>query len=274
MRRLLCTKPFLKSAGGKTRMLPELHKHVPLQVGQYIEPFVGGGAMLFSRPWGRAIAGDANEELARTYALIRSDPGEVIRWLEVFAAEYKQAPDATYERIRSRKPEHSIERAARFIFLNKTAFNGLYRVNRKGEFNVPCAGYPNPNICDAVNLWRCSRMMRQSSVVMVSWDFEKTMSLAVRGDFVFCDPPYLGTFDGYTHKGFLEQDHRWLVECAERSVNRGARVVITNVDTPQVRRMWKDGSIRWRFHSVVVRSGIAASAKSRGYRSDLIIFHD
>jgi DNA adenine methylase len=226
--------------------------------------------MFFSRTWPGAVIADANLDLVNAYQCVRDDVAEVIRWLEVHAGDYAKSPEQTFERVRSSESKHALAEAARFIFLNKTCFNGLYRVNAKGAFNVPFGRYKNPTICDKATLRRCARMLRGAEVLHES--FQTVLKRCGRGDFVYCDPPYLGTYDGYTVGGFDEKKHVRLRECADGAVKRGAIVLVTNADNSEVRRIWAGGG--WKVREVQAPQQIAASGEKRTPRKDLIIFRD
>jgi DNA adenine methylase len=179
-------KPFLKWAGGKTQLLPELRKHVPVQFNRYIEPMVGAGAMFFDLKPKDAILSDSNEELVNAYIIVRDQVNKLIDGLQHFVNEEK-----FYYQVREQKPSElsEIQRAARMIYLNKTCFNGLYRVNKAGQFNVPFGHRKNPKICDADNLHAASKAL--AGVKIFLGDYLKMLGkYAKPGDFVFLDPPY------------------------------------------------------------------------------------
>lgn len=233
-------KPFLKWAGGKTQLLPELRKHVPDQFNRYIEPMVGAGAMFFDLKPKHAILSDSNEELVNAYVVVRDQVEELIKKLKNFKNDEK-----LYYEIRSQDPLglSPVYRAARLIYLNKTCFNGLYRVNKQGQFNVPFGHRKNPKICDEENLHAASNAL--SGVKILHGDYLKTLKkYAQPGDFIFLDPPYhpvsdYADFKRYTKEFFYEEDHIFLRDEVDRLVQNGCYVLLTNSSTKFVRDLYK-----------------------------------
>jgi DNA adenine methylase len=240
-------RPFLKWAGGKTRLLPELRARVPKHFTTYREPFLGGGALFFELHPMRAVLSDWNAELVTTYCAVRDRLDGVIfhlgRFSRLHCAEL-------YDHVRAEKvdPPDPAYTAARMIYLNKTCFNGLYRVNSDGVFNAPMGKFKTPpTICDAENLRACSEALRY--VEIHHWDFQYALRRAERGDFVYCDPPYLPSsatadFTSYTADGFALEDHEALAWSADRSKLRGARVLISSAGNPQSRQVYRDFDIQ------------------------------
>ena len=187
-------QPFLKWAGGKRRLLPEIAASLPPRFGRYIEPFLGGGAVMFhvlsERPCTACSASDANPELVCTYEAVRDKVEQVIRLLELHAEQYAAAPADFYYAVRSESPAGKAERAARMLFLNRTCFNGLYRVNGGGRFNVPFCRYKSPNIVNACALRAASAILSSAAPSIACRDFEDAAAEASRGDLVYMDPPY------------------------------------------------------------------------------------
>jgi DNA adenine methylase len=275
-------KPFLKWAGGKRQLLPELLKTIegfgPFK--HYYEPFVGGGALFFAlraahparerKPgWAFQVTlGDANERLIRTYLGVRNDAQQVIDCLKDKPYQKK-----FYLAERARKPDlfdDDSELAAWFIYLNKAGFNGLYRVNSKDEFNVPFGRYDNPLICDEVTLRACALALRGTKCV--AGDFEKLVKTAERGDLAYFDPPYVpvnatSDFTSYTVGGFGVRDQERLRDCALRLKMRGVHVILSNADVPLVRRLYRGFTIR----AVSARRAINSKATSRGAVGEVII---
>lgn len=238
-------KPFLKWAGGKRQLLPELLPLVRHDTGKYIEPFIGGGALFFALAKPGCVIGDSNPELINTYEQIALNPDEVIDLLKGF----KNEKDEFY-RIRAldwRALPPAVA-AARTIYLNHTCFNGLFRVNRKGQFNVPFGGYKNPRYCDEENLRAVSQLLAETTIVCS--DFETTLErYAEPGDTVFLDPPYFpvseyADFKRYTAEQFYQPDQERLARCAERLVGAGCRVILTNSNHPEVFRLLPNMGIR------------------------------
>lgn len=233
------SKPFLKWAGGKTQLLPELRKHVPANYGRYIEPFVGGGAFFFDLCPHEAIISDSNEELIITYKIVRDRVRELIEALR----DHKNEEDYYYK-IRSKKPVNLslLDRASRFIYLNKTCFNGLYRVNKKNEFNVPFGRRKNPTICDEVTLLRSSDCLQNTTIIHGDY-LEVLRKHARPNDFIFIDPPYVpvgeyADFKRYTKEFFYKDDHVKLRDEFVRLYKSGCFPLLTNSVTPFVQELY------------------------------------
>lgn len=266
-------KPFLKWAGGKRQLLPELRKYVPAQFGRYFEPFVGAGALFFDLAPERAVLSDVNSRLMATYIAVRDDVGALIVELAALEARYKAAGDrkAFYLALRDAPPPYGNSVAAEMLFLNRTCFNGLYRVNKAGKFNVPFGDHKDPTICDAQNLRRAS--LDLSSMQLRTGSFEFACTEAKAGDLVYFDPPYVpvtptASFTAYTPNGFgLTQQVR-LADLARDLKRRGVHVILTNSDTPVVRGLYASG---FDLHPVSVRRAINSRGTQRGPVGELII---
>lgn len=234
-------KPILKWAGGKSQLLHELLPRIPDGYDRYVEPFVGGAALFFAVQPEHAIISDRNPELINMYRCVADNVEDVIAHLKL----YVNTEEAFYQ-IRSQDwrdlPE--TEAAARMIYLNRTCFNGLYRVNRKGEFNVPYGRYKNPRICDEVNLRNASEVLKRAEILCADYQTildERTQS----GDFVFLDPPYLpigewGDFKRYTKEQFYEEDHRRLADAIHSLNSCNVWAVLTNSNHPLVHELYAD----------------------------------
>lgn len=234
------TRPVLKWAGGKTQLLERLLKKVPRQFNKYIEPFVGGGALFFYLHPQQSVIADINPELINLYISLRDNVQGVINALWLYRNE-----ESVFYGVR-KIDWHDLEpcqAAARTIYLNKTCFNGLYRVNKKGQFNVPFGKYKNPNILNAEQLNLASQSLR--GAVIKQGDYLSILrEFAGSGDFVFLDPPYLpvgkySDFKRYTKEQFHETDHRKLADEMNRLVNIGCTVVLTNSNHPLVEEIFR-----------------------------------
>jgi DNA adenine methylase len=261
-------RPIVKWAGGKRSMLPLLLPFVPAEFGTYHEPFVGGGAMFFALDPKSSVLSDTNPELVHCYQAVRENVQGVIEELRKHHHDEQHFYEVRRLRPSTLKPA---ERAARTIFLNKSCFNGLYRVNRKGEFNVPFGKYTAPIICDEANLRACAASLQRAAIERAG--FETVLSRAVTGDFVYFDPPYLplsGTskFTSYTSDGFSLTDHRRLRDVARELKGRGVHVVISNSAAAAVVELYAAG-----FEVVRVGASRSISAKGdgRGKVEELII---
>lgn len=255
-------KPFIKWAGGKTALLEILKAEFPPGTKRVIEPFLGGGALLLGHPF-ISVVSDLNTRLIETYEVVRDEPLSLIEELDKHAHLYSEE---YFYYVRGASFPTATERAAQFIFLNKTCFNGLYRENRKGQFNVPfCKKTTCPTIYDKANILEVSERLKQ--VTIVSQDFETTMNVASRGDLIYCDPPYHSTFTQYQPNGFTEQEQTRLRDCAMEAKNRGCSVLISNSDTPFIRNLYKDFCIK----EIKAPRQIAAQGQSRNSTIELLI---
>ena len=227
--------PFVKWAGGKRGLIPNIVQLLPETFNDYWEPFVGGGAAFFALDSRirKAHLSDLNLDLILTYKMVRKDPGALIAALKGHAAKHDRT---YYQEVRSSEPQDPVELAARFIYLNKTCYNGLYRVNKQGKFNVPCGRYSSPIICDEDNLLNASKVLGKASVKR--WSFDHIRPKA--GDLVYCDPPYHGTFAAYTGVRFDDNDHKRLRDLCVQWVSEGVHVIVSNSDTPYISRLYKD----------------------------------
>lgn len=232
-------RPILKWAGGKSQLLSELLPKIPKKYGKFIEPFFGGGALFFAAKPHQAIISDSNPELINLYRMVASNVNCVIKALQ----SYKNTEEAFYE-VRAQEPTllSPVQAAARTIFLNKTCFNGLYRVNKKGQFNTPFGHYKNPRYLDEDNLRAASALLRRATIVL--GDYKAVLKdYAEPGDFIFLDPPYLpisvyADFKRYTKEQFLEEDHLELATEVQRLHELGCHVVLTNSNHPLVTELY------------------------------------
>jgi DNA adenine methylase len=263
--------PFLKWVGGKRQLLPELQKYVPASFGRYYEPFVGGGALYFDLLPKRAVLSDSNLRLIRTYQAIQKNVEGVIRLLSTYPYE-----SDFYYRLRAVNPStlSDTKLAAWFIYLNRAGFNGLYRVNRQNQFNVPFGRYTNPTICDATTLRACARALQGASRTWIQClDFSAAIDLAQRGDFVYFDPPYVplsatSSFTAYAAGGFGPEEQVRLRDTARTLKDRGVSVLLSNSSAPYVYELYKKG---FKIHEVDARRAINSNAKKRGAVKELLI---
>jgi DNA adenine methylase len=261
-------QPFLKWAGGKKQLIPELTRYIPRRYGKYIEPFVGGGAVFFYLRPERAILADSSAELINCYQVVRDDVELLIEHLQRYRNE-----EAFYYKSRDLDPDTlpPIERAARTIYLNKTGYNGLYRVNKAGRFNVPFGRRRNPQICNPVMLRRASAALQ--GVTLIAADFKTTLKRYARpGDFVYLDPPYYpaggyAEFKRYTKEFFYEEDHVELHDVFLELVAKGCNVLLTNSNTDFVRRLYAG----FEYKAINARRNISCDAATRT-GEDLIVF--
>lgn len=241
-------RPLVKWAGGKTQLLPELMKRIPISWRTYYEPFVGSGALLielYNRgKLSSAVISDLNEELINLYRVVKMKPEELIEALN--NANFQNDKECYYN-IRDRfneiigKLEHSVERAALFLYLNRHCYNGLWRVNKKGKFNVPFGKYNKPSMPPAEAIIRFSKLLER--VEILNADFEVAVKMAGEGDFVYFDPPYqpvskTARFTDYTSQGFDYSEQKRLARVARKLSNKGAFVMISNSNTDEILELY------------------------------------
>jgi DNA adenine methylase len=269
---LLAARPVLKWAGGKSQLVSEILKRLPGSIETYYEPFIGGAAVFFAlaaeKRFRKAVLADTNPDLVALYQAIQSDVEGVIQALEVYRDAYDEQ---AYYRVRdARPPRKAVERAARLIFLNKTGYNGLYRVNRAGQFNVPFGRYKNPRICDPQNLRAAARVLGDAQIHIA--DFAQISRRARKGDAVYLDPPYLpisktASFTAYGRQAFALKDHQRLALQFERLAKRGIAALLSNSDTPVTRELFE----KFRVETVSATRAINSDAKKRGPVSEILV---
>lgn len=262
-------RPFLKWAGGKRQLLRELIRHVPKGCSRYFEPFVGGGALFFQLQPRKAVLADVNRRLIRTYKGVRDDVEDIIRLLKTYPHQKKFFYELRQVDVDKRT---NAEVAAWFIYLNRTGFNGLYRVNRKNRFNVPFGRYENPTICDEETLRACSRALAGTKLLVS--DFEAVTAGAKRGDFVYFDPPYMplsvtSSFTSYTSTGFGREEQTRLRDVALALKERGVSVLLSNSSTPFVRDLYRDG---FQLVEVSATRLVNSKVSGRGAIAELVIW--
>lgn len=260
-------KPFLKWAGGKRQLLPSIRAAAPRAYLRYLEPFVGGGAVFFDLAPARAILSDANAELINCYEVVRDRVDALVGTLREHVYDREH-----YYRVRALAPESldAVRRAARTIFLNRTGFNGLYRVNKSGIFNVPFGRYKNPRICDEPTLRACSA--RLAGVDLRCRPFEAVLAEAEAGDFVYFDPPYVplsrtANFTAYHDLKFALEDQERLARAFEQLAARGSWVMLSNSDVDWVRARYARFNVRDVFAPRRVNSVVSA----RGLVRELLV---
>jgi DNA adenine methylase len=264
--------PIVKWVGGKTKLLGELIARMPAHHGRYYEPFVGGGALFFRVAPERAVLADVNSDLVGLYTAVSTDVGAVIRRLQA----HRDAHDERhYYNIRARwnDPEISwsqADRAAAFIYLNKTCFNGLWRVNRAGDFNVPIGRYTDPPICVPEALRAAQAALSRADLRCC--DYRAAVRDAERGDFVYFDPPYdpvstTANFTSYSASAFGADDQRALADTARMLVTRGCHVMLSNSDTPFIRTLYRG----FKIDRVKCARAINSNASRRGEVDEVIV---
>lgn len=260
-------KPPVKWAGGKSQLIEQFRPLFPRHFKKYLEPFVGGGAVFFELQPQEAVLIDSNPELINFYTVVRDH-------LEALLADLARHENTAeyYYHIRSLDPDHMdpVGRASRFLYLNKTAYNGLWRVNRKGQHNVPYGRYKNPQYRDEENLKRVSKALRSAELLCA--DFTEVLKYAEKGDFIYLDPPYhplnkTANFTSYTSDAFTEADQERLAETFRVLDARDCKVMLSNSDTEFIRDLYRD----YRITTVTARRAINCRADRRGPISELVV---
>lgn len=272
-------RPFLKWAGGKTQLLPALLARIPAQFGRYHEPFVGSAALFWElRNQGRiqhgAVLSDVNPQLIEVYRAVRDEIDDLIMALQMHD-QRKTDRDYYYEvRNWDRQPDWAqrspVDRAARMIFLNKTCYNGLHRVNRRGYFNVPFGRYNNPTVCDAPNL-RAAHQALQGVELLVE-DFHGVCPRAQAGDLVYFDPPYVpisptASFTAYSQHVFGVSEQRALAQVFSELTDRRCHVLLSNSSTPLIYELYA----RFSIETIPARRAINSKATSRGVIHEVLV---
>jgi DNA adenine methylase len=264
-------RPFLKWAGGKTQLLSRILERLPVEIDTYYEPFVGGGAVFFALAaegrFRRARLTDRNRDLIDVYRALRDDVDKVIRELRGHAENHSEEH---YYDVRAQSPRTLARRAARIIYLNKTGYNGLYRVNSSGRFNVPFGRYKNPGILDEANLRAAARTLE--NVTLETGDFAKVCDKAGPKDAVYMDPPYLpvsktASFTAYDREQFGLEEHRRLALVFGQLARRGVPAVLSNSDTPETRALYGSFNVE----TVMAARAINSAASKRGRITEILV---
>ncbi len=273
---MLKVKPFVKWAGGKRQIIDKLKKYMPKKFNTYYEPFVGGGAVLFELAPKRAVINDWNEELMNVYRVM-SDYDKYQKMCALLNKYERENSKEFYYKLRDKdKNKKSFARmsdyarAARTIYLNKTCFNGLYRVNSKNEFNVPYNGKDNINTYDGENLIAIHMYLTMNDIKIMNTDFEEAIETAEAGDFVYFDPPYdsiNNSFTSYTDTGFGKEEQKRLADIFKELDKKGVYVMLSNCNTPFIQNLYKD----YHIHVIEAKRSINAKGNKRGNVEEVII---
>jgi len=275
---LLTPKPFVKWAGGKRQLIPILSENLPQTMGTYFEPFLGGGALLFyilsERTGQKCGISDLNSDLVLTYITIRDKPDELINSLKNHAKNYQKDSKSYFYSIRESNPRSAVEKTSRLLFLNRTCFNGLYRVNSKGKFNVPLGRYTNPNIVNEENIHSVSQVLHSGKVSIKCRDFESILDEAKKDDLVYFDPPYqpvssTANFTSYTHKSFTYNDLKRLAKLCLKLDSKGCKVMLSNSNSQEVADMFAEK--QWQLKKIKANRSINSNSKKRTGHFELLI---
>ncbi|NTW20518.1 MAG: DNA adenine methylase, partial [Nostocales cyanobacterium W4_Combined_metabat2_030] len=269
-------KPFVKWAGGKRQLVPTiLANHLPknYNLQTYYEPFIGGGALLFSLQPKKAVINDSNAELINCYKIIKNSLDELIEDLKNHKNnEYYYYDIRDWDREKNFKSKTEVQRASRIIFLNKTCYNGLFRVNSQGQFNVPFGKYKNPNILDIAVLKAVNKYLNENQVKILNSDFQEAVKDAKRGDFIYLDPPYdpvseTASFTGYDVNGFNKQEQRRLKEVFDDLNSRGCHILLSNACTEFIEDLYKD----YPHTKISAIRAINCNGKKRGKVDEILV---
>lgn len=265
------TYPIVKWVGGKRQLMFELLKNMPKEYNRYFEPFIGGGALFFELQPDNAYISDMNEELINLYQVVRDNVYELIADLQKHDITKEYFMEIrNIDRTKEYKSWSSVKKASRFIYLNRTCFNGMYRVNSKGEFNVPFGHYKNPRILDENNLINCSNLLQKTEIKHA--DFSEILKEVKKGDFVYFDPPYVplsetSSFTSYTKDGFdLDMQFKLRDVCDELD-SMGVKFLLSNSDTKLVNELYENYNIKKVFAS----RQINANADGRGKITEVLV---
>ena len=276
--------PILKWVGGKRQLLPIIHKYLPKlsNTATYYEPFIGGGAVFFDLQPSKAVVNDINHELINVYQTIRDDVENLIAELG-HENKYANTSECYYKiRELDRNPDvynklSNIEKAARVIYLNKTCYNGLYRVNSMGEFNSPFGRYKNPSIVNEIGLNAVSKYFREADITFRNMDFEDALEGIKKGDFVYFDPPYVplsttSNFTGYNESGFGFEEQERLKRLCDKLTDQGVHILLSNSDCEYIRNLFSDKK-RYTIIEVKAKRSINSISSARGEISEVLIIN-
>lgn len=271
-------KPFVKWAGGKRQLIPILNENLPKEMGSYYEPFLGGGALLFhlltENPSQKCHISDLNSDLVLAYVTIRDRIDSLIESLKNHQRNYQKDSKPYYYSVRESQPRSQVEKTSRLIFLNRTCFNGLYRVNSKGKFNVPLGRYTNPNIVNEENLRSVGQILKSKKVKIDCRDFASVLNDAKEGDLVYFDPPYqpvssTANFTSYTNKDFTFEDLNRLAELCFKLNSKGCKVLLSNSDSKKVSKIFDSKS--WNIQKIEANRAINSNSTKRTGHFELLI---
>ncbi len=271
-------KPFVKWAGGKRQLIPEIQKHLPEKFSSYFEPFLGGGALLFhllsENENLKGYVSDLNSDLILSYVTIRDNLNGLLKSLQKHSDNYFSDSKSYYYSVRESNPKSQIEKVSRLLFLNRTCFNGLYRVNSKGKFNVPLGRYSNPNIVQEENLRSVNQFLNHNKIIIKCQDFSSTVEKIKKGDFVYFDPPYqpvskTANFTSYTNGNFGLNDLKRLAKVSNQLAKKGVNVLLSNSSSKQVRELFS--SKYWEINKIVANRAINSDSNKRTGHSELLI---
>lgn len=265
------TSPIVKWVGGKRQLMFELLKNMPKSYNRYFEPFIGGGALFFELQQEQAYISDMNEELINLYSVVRDNVYELIKDLNKHEVSKEYFLEIrNIDRTEKYADLSDVERASRFIYLNRTCFNGMYRVNSQGQFNVPFGHYKNPRIIDENNLLNCSELLKKTEIKCA--DFSEILTKVKKDDFVYFDPPYVplnetSSFTSYTKDGFDIDMQFKLRDVCDELDSMGVKFMLSNSDTKLINELYANYEIK----KVFATRTINANADGRGKITEVLV---
>lgn len=273
-------KPFVKWAGGKRQLLPQINENTPKNFKKYYEPFVGGGAVFLDKQLKKVVINDFNSELTNAYQVVKDSSEELLKLLETHSEN--NSSDYYYEirawdRDSTLDTKSEVERAARFIYLNKTGFNGLFRVNSHGQVNVPYGKYKNPAIVNEAVIRAVSKYLQKSDITILNGDYGDALKDVKKNDFVYLDPPYADvtndkkSFVGYTLNGFGDEEQERLRDVFKELDAKGAYVMMSNSSTPYIHELYKEYNETTKI--VKAKRAINSKASGRGAVDEVLIMN-
>ncbi|MGH4038059.1 MAG: DNA adenine methylase [Sphaerochaeta sp.] len=273
-------RPLLKWVGGKRQLINSIIPLVPDTFSTYVEPFIGGGALFFALEPKKAIINDYNEELMNVYKVVRDNPEQLIEMLTVhkenFSKEYFYKV-REYDRMINYNKLSNIKKAARFIFLNKTCFNGLYRVNLKGQFNTPIGNYVNPNIVNETLIRDLSNYLNSNEITMNTGNYVDSLKNLDKNSFVYLDPPYApisytSSFTSYTDKGFTKKDQQILKKECDKLIEQKIFFIQSNSDCEFIRNLYSEkDKYEYKIINVNAKRTINSNGQRRGNVQEVLI---
>lgn len=275
MKKNILLTPVLKWVGGKRQLLETIAPYIPKKISTYVEPFIGGGAVLFYIQPKKAIINDFNSELINVYQVIKEKPNELILTLqnhnELNSEKYFYEVRAL-DRNKSYNLMTDVEKAARIIYLNKTCYNGLFRVNQAGQFNSPYGKYKNPNIINKLVVLAMSKYFNENNIKIIDGDYRNALKNLRRGAFVYFDPPYMpisssASFTGYTENGFDKNQQIELKKECDRLNSKGIKFLLSNSDHTFIRELYKD----YEIITVKAKRSINSNGNKRGEINEVLI---
>ena len=274
----LPARPFVKWAGGKRQLISTLDTNLPDEFGTYFEPFLGGGTLFFHilarRHPQRCSISDLNHNLIMTYTTIRDNVDDLISSLKNHQKNYRENPKEYYYLVRQSDPQNQVEKSSRLLFLNRTCYNGLYRVNSQGKFNVPFGRYSNPNIVNESKIRSVSKVLRSEDILIRHRDFKMVLDDAKKNDLVYFDPPYVSVsstanFTSYTNNGFTRDDLCRLAELCYKLDRQGCKVLLSNSDSETVSELFSRPP--WKIMRIRASRMINSNSKKRSGHHELLI---